>query len=137
MTLSRELFFTFTDSEGKEHKLPEKQPVATHAKVKIVCDGPRCIASVDNPFPVVYEWEEDAAVQDPTAVIPHGVFRLISAEFVRGEGPKTFCGRRCLTDYMNSEYVAPLSPGEQEEQRMRNELVDVKKSVHLVDSESE
>jgi len=134
MTLKAERFLTFTDSNGVSHTLPEQQPAQRFSKVHITCDGPRCKDPLTQDGPVIYEWTEQAAVKDPLSVIPAGVFRIISAEFERGAGPKVFCSVRCLKDYLDYVYVPPMSPAEMEEQRKRNEAVEAKKSIHLVDS---
>ena len=139
MSLKAEKLYIFVDEAGNSHTLAENHPVKQACNVKIVCDGPKCASrnnpvNTENPLPVTYAWKEEEAVADPLSLIPDGVARIISAEFERGAGAKTFCGPRCLTDYLRDVYVPPLSPREVAEQEKKRVLVDVSKSVHLVDS---
>lgn len=126
-------FFTFVDDAGQKHKMPEQQPVQQFSDVTIVCDGPKCAARNNSSTPTTYAWQEEVAVEDPLALIPDGVFHMISAEFVRGAGAKTFCGKQCLLDYLRDVYVPPLSPKEEESQRLQNERVFERNSKEKIE----
>ena len=134
--LAAEKFLIFTDTDGNQHTVKFDAPVVQFNKVKIGGDSKKCATRHAADGPVVYEWSESTAADNPNE-IPDGVFRTIAAEFSPGTGGKTFCSAQCLSDYLKYEYVMPLSPREIEEQRKRNEAVEAAKAVQQMDASAQ
>lgn len=93
---------------------------------RVICEGPRCING-PGKTPLVLEWEDEKAKQDPSAV-PDAAYRLVIQRSFVGE-QHVFCSVRCLHDWHLNGYQVPLSPREQALQEAANDAAAAKQQT--------
>lgn len=92
--------------------------------ISITCDGPRCGAHQPDGAPVHVSFTDDGAREDWTGV-PDAFFRFIKVQASPGEEKLVeFCSVKCLKDYLDYEYVWPLSPREKAAKVQSNSRFD-------------
>jgi hypothetical protein len=84
----------------------------------VTCDGPRCEAHHDQR--VVLTWTGENTASDINA-IPDAFARFIKAQFSPyDEKLYEFCSPRCLQDYVDYQYIEPLSPHQKAMRKANN-----------------
>jgi hypothetical protein len=116
------------DKEGKITILTETDQIAENTDITMQCDSPRCASRHDGKH-VEISWNIDAVKADANA-LSDDFYRIVSVVLDPGNQTpvqKTFCGAQCARDYLQSDYVAPLSPREQALLMAQNQQAEIAK----------
>jgi len=100
------------DKDGNISILTETDQIAENADVCATCDSSRCASRHDGKT-VEVTWNlED--VKENSKALPDAFFRLISVILnPRQQETRVFCSAGCARDFLQYDYVTPLSPNEE------------------------
>jgi hypothetical protein len=116
------------DKEGHVTILTESDTVAENTDVTMTCDSARCASRHDGKH-VEISWNLEAIQKDANA-LSDDFYRLISLLLDSGNQKptqKTFCSPQCVRDFLQYEYVSPLSPREQALLMAQNRQAEIEK----------
>lgn len=116
------------DKDGRITTLTETDQIAENADIIMKCDSPKC-AVRHNGKPVEISWNVEQVKADANA-LSDDFYRIITINIDSGsEKPtvKIFCSAQCAKDYLQYEYVAPLSPREQAVLMATNQQAEIDK----------
>lgn len=124
VTISRNVYIK--DKEGKVLILTETDQISEDTDISAVCDSSRCASRHDGKT-VEIAWNIEAVKAKPEA-LPDSFFRLLSLIVdPKTQGQKVFCSAGCVRDYLQYDYVAPLSPREEAILLANNEQAEIAK----------
>lgn len=116
------------DKEGHITILTENDQIAENVDVTMTCDSQRCASRHDGKH-VEISWNVEAIKADANA-LNDSFYRIIGLVLDSGNQQptqKTFCSAQCVRDFLQYEYVAPLSPREQAVLMAQNQQAEIAK----------
>jgi len=116
------------DKEGHVTILTENDQIAENTDITMKCDSPKC-AVRHNGKHVEISWNVEAVKADANA-LSDGFYRILSLVLDAGNQKptqKTFCSPGCVRDFLQYEYVVPLSPREQALLMAQNQQAEIEK----------
>lgn len=110
VTISRTV--SIKDKDGNISILTETDQIAESTDISAKCDSSRCASRHDGKTSEV-AWNIEEVKEKPDA-LPDSFFRLLSLIVnPRSQEQKVFCSAGCVRDFLQYDYVAPLSPREE------------------------
>lgn len=114
------------DKEGNISILTETDQIAESTDISAICDSSRC-ASRHEGKPAEIAWNIEA-VKEKAEALPDSFFRLLSLVInPRSQEQKVFCSAGCVRDFLQYDYVAPLSPREEAVLQANNQQAELAK----------
>jgi len=124
VTINRTL--SIKDKDGNISILTETDQIAESTDISAKCDSSRC-ASRHAGKPVEIAWNIEEVKEKPDA-LPDSFFRLLSLVInPRSQEQKVFCSAGCVRDFLQYDYVAPLSPREEAVLQATNQQAELAK----------
>lgn len=114
------------DKDGNISILTATDQVAESTDISAKCDSSRCASRHDGK-PKEIAWNIEEVKEKPDA-LPDDFFRLLSLVInPRSQEQKVFCSAGCVRDFLQYDYVTPLSPREEAVLQANNEQVELAK----------
>lgn len=116
---------SITDKEGNISILTESDQIAESTDILARCDSSRCASRHGNTVEIVWNVE---AIKEKSDALPDAFFRMISLILdPRNQTQKVFCSAGCARDFLQYDYVAPLSPREEAVLQATNQQAELAK----------
>jgi hypothetical protein len=131
--LTKSVILTLEDGDEIVLTESEQETVRPNNTAVITCDGPRCGSRHDEI--AVLTINDEQARNDPDAT-PDGVFKWFRVGQAAEGGTEKiweFCSPQCMKDFLDYEYVEPLSPREKSAQLRNNTKVTADKILSRFD----
>lgn len=114
------------DKEGHISILTETDQIAESTDVEATCDSSRCANRHDGKV-VKVAWNIEQ-VKEKAEALPDVFFRLLHLIIdPRNQVQKVFCSSGCARDFLQYDYIEPLSPREEAVLQANNELAELAK----------
>lgn len=114
------------DKDGHISILTETDQIAESTDISATCDSSRCASRHDGK-PVKVAWNIEEVKEKPDA-LPDNFFRLLSLVInPRSQEQRVFCSAGCARDFLQYEYVTPLSPREEAVLQATNQQAELAK----------
>jgi hypothetical protein len=114
------------DKDGKISILTETDQIAESTDISAKCDSSRCASRHDGKT-VEIAWNIEE-IKEKAEALPDEFFRLLSLIInPRSQEQKVFCSAGCVRDFLQYDYVAPLSPREEAVLQATNQQAELAK----------